>query len=178
MHEYVQWFWNPVPSDSRFYLTIYASFVFMFGLSNLLGHIGEIVGGIRAAGEIFEFALLGTFARPFMWWDMNPTGRVLNRFSEDVDVMDHALTNIFGVITGAVLYFIGHFTVLAIANGWSLLLLPFVAMIFEYFASYYRTTIREVHRMYLVSMGVMYQGMVEAIVNGVTIRVFGVSRTR
>ena len=61
-------------------------------------------------------------ARPFRWWDSNPTGRVLNRFSEDVNVMDLAVTNILGVIFGAVLFFIGSTIVLALANPLSLAL--------------------------------------------------------
>jgi ABC-type multidrug transport system fused ATPase/permease subunit len=116
--------------------------------------------------------LVGTFAKPIQWWDVNPTGRVLNRFSEDVETMDLAITNILGVILGAVLYFVGHVTFLAIANPYSLILLPFIIIAFEYIAKYYRTTIRELHRMWLVSMSTIYQDMVEAICCRVTIRAF------
>merc|ERR1719498_1030988 len=132
----------------------------------------EIVGGIQAAGTLFQKALAGAFNHPFRWWDANPTGRVLNRFSEDVMVMDAAITNIMGVIFGAILYFVGHTVILAIANPISLLLLPFIAAALEYYARYYRATIREVHRIFRVQMGLLYQNMLEAIIGRITVRSF------
>lgn len=69
-------------------------------------------------------ALDGALYKPFQWWDSNPTGRVLNRFSADVEVMDKAVTNIFGIIIGAVLYFLGHTLVLTFASPMSIVLLP------------------------------------------------------
>jgi len=134
------------------------------------------LGGVGAARKIFNEALQGTLARAFGWWDANPTGRVLNRFSEDVEVMDAAITNILGVIFGAVLYFVSHTIVLAIANPFSLFLLPVVILVLEYYARFYRKTIREVQRIFLVSMGTVYQEMVEAITGKVTVRAFDASQ--
>jgi len=90
--------------------------------------------------------------------------------------MDLAVTNIMGVIFGAVLYFVGHSFVLALANPSSLFLLPFIGVALEYYARFYRTTIREVQRVYLVCMSSVYQDMVEAILGKVTIRAFAASR--
>jgi len=86
--------------------------------------------------------------------------------------MDNAITNIMGIIFGAVLYFVGHSIILAISNPISLLLLPFIAAGLEYYAKFYRQTIREVHRIFRVRMGLMYQDMVEAITGRVTVRSF------
>ncbi|CAE8632698.1 unnamed protein product, partial [Polarella glacialis] len=117
-------------------------------------------------------ALQGTLSQPARWWDGNPTGRVLNRFSEDVETMDNAVTYIMGVIFGAVLYFVGHSVVLAVANPFSLALLPVATIGLEYYARYYRATIREVQRIWLTSMSTVYQDMVEAVVGQVTVRAF------
>jgi ABC-type multidrug transport system fused ATPase/permease subunit len=160
------------PEEPHQLLYIFGGLVCLFTMSNFAGHSLEIIGGVAAAGSIFKKALVGTFHQPFRWWDANPTGRVLNRFSEDVMVMDAAITNIMGVLFGAVLYFFGHAIVLAIANPWSLLLLPPIAAGLEYYAQYYRKTIREVHRIFRVRMGLLYQDMLEAIVGRVTVRSF------
>lgn len=157
-------------------LEIYACLVAGFTISNFAGHALEIVGGVRAARSLFSEALVGTMTRPFRWWDSNPTGRVLNRFSEDVDVMDKAVTNMVGIIFGAALYFVGHSLVLAVSNPVTLAMLPFVAMGMEFYARYYRSTIRELQRIYLISVSSVYQDMVEAITGRVTIRAFGSSR--
>mmetsp|Transcript_109776 Transcript_109776/g.354170 ORF Transcript_109776/g.354170 Transcript_109776/m.354170 type:complete len:790 (+) Transcript_109776:306-2675(+) len=164
---------DPSPHEM---LVIYACFVAGFTASNFLGHALEILGGMRAARTLFSEALLGTLTRPFRWWDSNPTGRVLNRFSEDVDVMDKAVTNIIGVMFGALLYFVGHSLVLAVANPVTLGLMPLVALGMEFYARYYRSTIRELQRVYLVSVSSVYQDMVEAICGKMTIRAFASSR--
>lgn len=161
-----------LPEGDYDMLKVYAWLILCFYASNIAGHAMEIVGGMKAARNIFAASLKGTLSRPFIWWDSNPTGRVLNRFSEDVSIMDAAVTNIFGVIIGAVLYFLGHTMVLTFSNPISLALLPFVAFFMEYFAQYYRNTIRELQRIYLVSMSQVYQEMTEAILGGVSIRAF------
>lgn len=169
------WLDHP-PSEQSQLWAVYAVLVLGFTVSNFAGHALEIVGGIRAARRIFAEALQGALTKPFSWWDANPTGRVLNRFSGDVDVMDAAVTNIMGVIFGAVLFFVGHTIVLAAATPFCLLLLPFVALCMEYFARYYRVTIREVQRLMLVSMSQVYQEMTQVIQGRVTIRAYGAAQ--
>eukprot|EP00930_Biecheleria_cincta_P011627 TRINITY_DN1145_c0_g2_i1.p1 TRINITY_DN1145_c0_g2~~TRINITY_DN1145_c0_g2_i1.p1 ORF type:complete len:1380 (+),score=249.14 TRINITY_DN1145_c0_g2_i1:198-4337(+) len=161
-----------LPEGDNDMLKVFACLILLFYASNVAGHAMEIIGGIRASRDIFAASLKGTLSRPFIWWDTNPTGRVLNRFSEDVGVMDAAVTNIFGIIIGAVLYFLGHTMVLTLSNPMSLALLPFVAFLMDYFAQYYRNTIREFQRLYLVCMSQVYQEMTEAIRGGVSIRAF------
>mmetsp|Transcript_66871 Transcript_66871/g.116315 ORF Transcript_66871/g.116315 Transcript_66871/m.116315 type:complete len:1407 (-) Transcript_66871:44-4264(-) len=153
-------------------LVVYMCLGVCFTLSNFAGHAVEIWGGMAAARKLFAEALEGIFKRPFQWWDANPTGRVLNRFSEDVNVMDLAITNIMGVIFGAVLFFVGHTFILALSNPFALLLLPFIAAGLEYYARYYRMTIREIQRNFIVRMSILYQEMVEAIVGSVVLRAF------
>jgi ABC-type multidrug transport system fused ATPase/permease subunit len=160
------------PTRPMVLLEVFAALVLCFALSNFAGHALEIIGGVAAAGRIFQQALTGAFQHPFRWWDANPTGRVLNRFSEDVSVMDLAITNIMGVIFGALLYFVGHAFVLALSNPFTLLLLPPIAVALEYYAQFYRCTIREIHRIFRVRMGLLYQDMVEAIIGRITVRAF------
>jgi len=173
MYKLMQFLGITAPTKQRDLLAIFAVLIAFFWASNFSGHAMEILGGFRAARRIFAEALHGTLSRPFKWWDTNPQGRVLNRFSSDVQVMDDAVTNILGVIIGAVLYFIGHMIVLTMANPTSILLLPVVAMLMEYFAKFYRLTVREVQRVLLASTSDVYQEMTEAIVGGVSLRAYG-----
>eukprot|EP00933_Yihiella_yeosuensis_P027811 TRINITY_DN21654_c0_g1_i2.p1 TRINITY_DN21654_c0_g1~~TRINITY_DN21654_c0_g1_i2.p1 ORF type:complete len:791 (-),score=169.62 TRINITY_DN21654_c0_g1_i2:135-2234(-) len=176
MYKWMQILQAEPPERPHDLLMVFGWLVLGFVVSNFAGHAMEIIGGIRAAHHIFAKALEGTLGRPFRWWDSNPTGRVLNRFSSDVEVMDLAVTNIFGVIIGAVLYFFGHLFVLTLASPASILLLPLIGLGMEFFAQYYRNTIREVQRLYLVSMSAVYSEMTEAIRGGITIRAFGTKR--
>lgn len=154
-------------------LWMYAGLVLCYFLANIAGHGLEIITGMSAAGSIFKDSLAGTLQRPIQWWDANPTGRVVNRFSSDVAVMDDSVTNIMGVIFGAVLYFIGHVFVLGLANPASMALVPLTAMLIEHFAKYYRVSIREIQRIYLTGLSVVYQDMTEAAQNRTTLYAFG-----
>eukprot|EP00931_Biecheleriopsis_adriatica_P111667 TRINITY_DN8609_c0_g1_i2.p1 TRINITY_DN8609_c0_g1~~TRINITY_DN8609_c0_g1_i2.p1 ORF type:complete len:1440 (+),score=273.74 TRINITY_DN8609_c0_g1_i2:81-4400(+) len=161
------------PTEDNHLLRIYTFFILAFCVSNIAGHAFEIIGGIRASNEIFTQALRGALTRPFRWWDVNPKGRVLNRFSRDVEVMDLAVCTVFGTIIGAVLYFFGHVVVLTFSSPVALVLLPLMIMLIEYVAVQYRSTIREIQRVFLVSSSAVYQQMAEAIVGGVTVRAHG-----
>lgn len=164
--------------DPNALLWMYAGLVLCLLITNIAGHGLEIVGGISAAGTIFRDSLGGTMQRPLRWWDANPTGRVVNRFSSDVAVMDDSVTNIMGVIFGAVLYFLGHTFVLALAVPASLALVPLVAMLMEYCGRYYRASIREIQRISLTNSSIVYQDMAEAMHSRLTIRAFsGIERT-
>eukprot|EP00929_Paragymnodinium_shiwhaense_P007433 TRINITY_DN11134_c0_g1_i1.p1 TRINITY_DN11134_c0_g1~~TRINITY_DN11134_c0_g1_i1.p1 ORF type:complete len:1504 (-),score=402.19 TRINITY_DN11134_c0_g1_i1:59-4570(-) len=171
-HHWLLYFTAKPPTQPEELLHIYLAWVVLYSASCFTGHILEIVGGVRASTKIFTESLAGVLHRPFAWWDSNPTGRVLNRFSEDVEVMDNAITNIMGIIFGAVLYFLGRSFFLIIGNPISLGLLPFIGLGLEYYASFYRVTIRELQRLYLVCMGNVYQTMVEAIVGRVSVCAF------
>jgi len=159
--------------DDTSLLWMYAALLLCYLISNIAGHGLEIIGGMSAATIIFRDSLTGTLLRPLGWWDANPTGRVVNRFSSDVNVMDEAVTNITGIIFGAVLYFFGHTFVLSLTTPVSLALLPMVAILMEFFARYYRASVREIQRIYLTNMSSVYQDMAEAMQGRLTIRAFG-----
>eukprot|EP00928_Gymnodinium_smaydae_P048848 TRINITY_DN32714_c0_g1_i1.p1 TRINITY_DN32714_c0_g1~~TRINITY_DN32714_c0_g1_i1.p1 ORF type:complete len:1195 (+),score=136.76 TRINITY_DN32714_c0_g1_i1:262-3585(+) len=172
MHTLVQLFTDDPPHKSSDLLLVFGIFVLLFTASNFAGHSFEVIGGVRAARQIFSESLKGALWMPFQWWDENPTGRVLNRFSEDVETMDNAITFIMGIIFGAVLYFLYHIIMLGIANPISLAFLPFIILGMEYYARFYRKTIREVQRIWLTCMSIVYQDMVEAILGRATVCAF------
>merc|ERR1712176_31800 len=89
LYGFLENFWAHPPTQPSILLHVYAVWVLLFGISNFSGHILEIVGGMRASRTIFAESLVGVLNRPFRWWDANPTGRILNRFSSDVEVMDN-----------------------------------------------------------------------------------------
>jgi ABC-type multidrug transport system fused ATPase/permease subunit len=176
INPFLQRFSSSLPTTPQQMLSVYAWLALLYSISCFAGHGLEIIGGINASKSIFHRALSGTISRPFQWWDANPTGRVLNRFSADVEVMDNAVTNILGVIFGAVLYFIGHTVVLTFSNPVTVMLLPVIMVCLEFYARYYRPTIREVQRFYLAAMSTVYQDMVEAIIGKVSVGAFAATR--
>ncbi|XP_060065900.1 ATP-binding cassette sub-family C member 5-like [Ylistrum balloti] len=74
--------------ESDWYLTIYISTAgVMIGLAALKGIITGIVY-IRATVNLHNNALRRVMSSPMRYFDANPTGRILNRFSQDVEEVD------------------------------------------------------------------------------------------
>lgn len=70
--------------------------------SALLAYFNEVLpnlGCITAAIVMHKFMLTGIIRAPMDFFDSTPTGRVLARFSKDVEVLDSELPEIFlGII--------------------------------------------------------------------------------
>lgn len=177
------WFTEPIgplspvisgPGENKTMFRIYLSICCVFIFFNFAGFLLEVWGGLRAARTTFASALHGCLRRPLLWWDTNPTGRVLNRFQGDQNVVDMTITRIVGVITGALYYFVGRAFFLGVVNPISILvLIPTIAAL-EYFAAkLFRANIRESQRMLLMAHSPYYNSIIEQLRGQVTVRAFG-----
>lgn len=54
-----------------------------------------LLSGIMAAVALHKFMLAGIMRAPLQFFDSTPIGRVISRFSKDVEVMDSQLPAIF-----------------------------------------------------------------------------------
>lgn len=158
------------------YLRVYTQLVAGFIVFAFAGYWIEVYAAFVAARRLFGQAL-NVLQRPIAWWDLQPQGRVLNRFVSDVQVLDGCIAAMIGVVTGALLYFVGHTVFLSLTNPWCLLLVPPIALAFEYIAArYYRRSIREFQRLVLVSTSPLDHSAYELVYGQVTIRAFGGQR--
>merc|ERR1719313_339810 len=152
---------------------VYFSLCIVFIAFNFAGFLLEVWGGLRAARSTFSQGVAGCLRR-LLWWDTNPTGRVLNRFQTDQNVIDQTITRIIGVITGAVYYFIGRTVFLGMVNPIAIVVLfPTIAALEYYAARLYRPNLRELQRLVLVSKSPFYNTIVESLRGQLTVRALG-----
>ena len=57
----------------------------------LVASLANYIGTLEAAHILHKFSLANVMRSPIAFFDVTPVGRVLNRFSKDVDVMDNVL---------------------------------------------------------------------------------------
>ena len=55
------------------------------------------IGSLEASRILHAFSLSNILKSPMAFFDVTPVGRVLNRFSKDVDIMDNRLPMIFKI---------------------------------------------------------------------------------
>ena len=60
----------------------------LLALSIYLAAFSQVVGATRASGLLHEDLLHGCVRAPLAFFDMTPIGRIVNRFSSDVEVID------------------------------------------------------------------------------------------
>uniref|UniRef100_A0A3Q2X474 Multidrug resistance-associated protein 4 n=1 Tax=Haplochromis burtoni TaxID=8153 RepID=A0A3Q2X474_HAPBU len=133
--------------DLTFYLGIYsgltaAAVVFGFARSLVIFH-----GLVRSAQTLHNSMFSAVLHTPVTFFDVNPIGRILNRFSKDVSQMDSMLP-----ITFVDFYqlFLQNAGVIAVAASViPLILIPVVPLliIFLYLRSFYLRTSRDVKRL-------------------------------
>ena len=131
------------------------------------------IAGTKSSKVLMHEAMQSTLRAPMSFFDTTPIGRIVNRFSKDVDVMDNNLTDAMrmyflclSIILSVLILIIVYFHYFAIA------LLP-LAIGFTFAASYYRASAREVKRHESVRRSVVFAKFGEALSGVACIRAYG-----
>ncbi|KAF2268084.1 P-loop containing nucleoside triphosphate hydrolase protein [Lojkania enalia] len=127
----------------------------------------------RASQVMLNKALLRVLHAPIWFFDTTPVGRLMNRFSSDVEAMDYHLPeamrmfciSMFGLaaIFGLIIYYFHWF---GIAVGTLLVILVFLAF-------FYRATAREIKRHESSLRSVVYTRFLEGLSGASTLRAYG-----
>ena len=135
------------------------------------GVVGAI-GSYKSSKILHENALQRVLNAPMSFFDTNPLGRILNRFSKDQDSMDSQLpqsfrsflTTFFATIFGFIyMIYVTPFLAIPLA----------IMLVFYYFAQdFYRCTSRELKRIDSISKSPVYSLISESISGLSTIRAF------
>ncbi|KAM3517041.1 hypothetical protein NHJ13051_009346 [Beauveria bassiana] len=123
------------------------------GLTLLQGLVTSVVGltlvrtSLRAAQAVHETILSNIIAAPLWLFHQNPTGRILNRLSKDIEAMDSRIMNAVDGLLGAGTTMLASVSIVA-ASGVFLIavIFPFLLVV-GYCLHRFRVTAREVQRL-------------------------------
>lgn len=124
-----QWVADTYPAFSNkqpwFYFIIYAGASLVAALLILLRSAILTSGVLRAAHEIHDDAIRSVFAAPISFFDTTPLGRVINRFSSDLQKVDVQIAGQMTQLFQNFFSLIGNVAVLALSSKYVLVsLLP------------------------------------------------------
>ncbi|KAL3658768.1 hypothetical protein V7S43_016137 [Phytophthora oleae] len=123
--------------------------------------------------ELFQHVLSAPITRYF---DVTPIGRILNRFSNDLDQMDSVLPQQYQMMFQNVAMSVGSLVVSAVSSYWICVAYIPMLVVFVFTGRYFNKTSREVKRLEGISRSPVYNLFGETLAGLQTIRAFKMQR--
>ncbi|KAF1845861.1 uncharacterized protein K460DRAFT_285143 [Cucurbitaria berberidis CBS 394.84] len=167
------WTSNKFGYSEGSYIGAYAAFGFSQALLMFMFSFAVSVFGTEAGKVMLHRAITRVLRAPMSFFDTTPLGRITNRFSKDIDVMDNTLTEAMrmyfltlAMIISVFILIISYYYYYAIALG------P-LFVFFMFSAAFYRSSAREVKRHEAVLRSTVFARFGEAVMGTSTIRAYG-----
>ncbi|KAK9428356.1 P-loop containing nucleoside triphosphate hydrolase protein [Lipomyces doorenjongii] len=159
--------------DTGRYLAIYLIFGVTTAFLTLFSTIVLwIFCSIKAAKKLHDQMLRHVIHSPMSFFDTTPIGRVINRFTTDIDRVDEALPRVFTGFFSVIFNVMSSFLVISFVNPPFLLFIIPLAVLYVYYQKFYLRTSRELKRLESVSRSPLFAHFQESL-NGVsTIRAY------
>ena len=158
------------------YIGIYAALgalqaLLMYAYSVLLSILGT-----KSSKGMLRDAVTRVLRAPMSFFDTTPMGRITNRFSRDVDVMDNNLTDSIRMYSFTIAMVTSIFAlIIAFFHFFAVALVPlYVAFVLA--ASYYRSSAREVKRYESVLRSHVFAKFGEGLTGVASIRAYGLKK--
>ncbi|XP_074103395.1 multidrug-Resistance like Protein 1 isoform X2 [Cotesia typhae] len=156
------------------YVGVYGALGIGQAIFVLIAQLVMAIGCLQSSKQLHSELLFGILRLPIGFFDTTPSGRLLNRFGKDVDVIDNALPAtlrawlfcLAGVI--ATLVVISYSTPIFIA-----VIVP-IGVLYYFIQRFYVATSRQLKRLESVSRSPIYSHFGESITGAQTIRAFNV----
>ncbi|KAF8167359.1 pleiotropic drug resistance ABC transporter [Crassisporium funariophilum] len=170
------YFWVGLPSpnvDVKPWLMIYF-YISAAGAFSLLFYIAlGYYASLQASRSLF-IALLQRLTRaPARFFDVTPIGRILNRFTTDINTIDGALQNSARTCLSGILNFVASFAVILFVVPTFAPFALFIAWLYVRLAPPYIQASRDLRRLESVSLSPAFAGFDELLRGIIHIRAFG-----
>jgi ABC-type multidrug transport system fused ATPase/permease subunit len=157
---------------STYYLQIYvyiglASLVFIF-----LESIAFSFGNLKSTNTLHANMLDRILRARMSFFDSNPIGRILNRFTSDQFTIDYRLMYTIGWLFNEVLNCIGVVIVISYVTPWFMILIIPLMIVYYIIQMFYRATSREVRRLESISRSPLFSHVAASIRGISTIRAY------
>ena len=160
-------------SRRNIFLGVYGACGLAQALGAVLASIMLYTASVRGGRGLHQKMLHSVIHAPMTFFDTTPQGRILNRFSKDVDVLDTTMPNILRGWMTRMLTVVSTFLVIMVATP--LAIIPiFVVMCGYYFVlKVYVSVSRQLKRVESTTRSPIYSHFGETISGAATIRAYG-----
>ncbi|KAJ6634924.1 Multidrug resistance-associated protein 1, partial [Pseudolycoriella hygida] len=158
------------------YITVYAAFGGAQAVAVFISTLSLFLCALRAAEYLHNQLLKSILRAPTTtFFDVTPTGRILNRFSSDINSVDSDLPAIFHSWAFCFFRVLATFTVISISVYWFLIVIIPVGILYYFSQKIYIASSRQLQRLEATSLSPVYSHFSESIQGASSIRAFEVS---
>ena len=154
------------------YLAVYGTLGVLQSLSIMFATTVFAIFTLDAATKLHDTMLMRIIKAPMSFFDTTPTGRMLNRFSKDIDILDTTIPMNFRMLFNQSLNVLGTVFVVVFAMPVFILVVIPIAVVYYFIQKFYVATARQVKRMESISRSPIYNHFSETITGASTIRAF------
>ncbi|XP_078352394.1 ATP-binding cassette sub-family C member 4-like [Oculina patagonica] len=125
---------------------------------------------LNSSQHLHNSMMLTVLKAPVLFFDTNPVGRIINRFSRDIGIMDELMPDVFLEAVEIVLFCIGAVLLPSVLNPWIILPAIPLMVLFMWYGRYYLRTSRDLRRLEGVSRSPVLSHFSDTLEGLVTIR--------
>eukprot|EP00055_Hartaetosiga_balthica_P014402 m.78839 g.78839 ORF g.78839 m.78839 type:complete len:1578 (-) comp8586_c0_seq2:145-4878(-) len=154
------------------FLGVYAA----LGLGNSLGIMVSMLllveGAVRAAGHFHQTVLQHVLRSPMSFFDTTPMGRIVNRLSKDVYVIDEVLPRSFRSFMSTFMQVVSIVIVISVSTPIFMAAILPMGILYYYIQKFYVATSRQLKRLQSVSLSPIYSHFGETLSGVSSIRAY------
>ncbi|KAF0683639.1 Aste57867_24346 [Aphanomyces stellatus] len=165
-------------NESGYYLSIYAALSVAGALSTSFRSMVVYGSGLKASQQLFDRMTHALLRAPMRFFDQNPVGRILNRYTNDMGTVDVDIPFTLGYVS-SVTFLAGCTlaTAMYMTQYMGLLILPLV-YIYVAMGQFYVKPARELERVNKITKSPLLNLITESIEGVLVIRAFGDKQLR
>ncbi|KAI8806740.1 P-loop containing nucleoside triphosphate hydrolase protein [Cladochytrium replicatum] len=159
--------------DANTNLVIYSALGGTQAILLLLLNAVMLAISVMAAAYFHRAALSRLLSSPMSFFDANPIGRIMNRFSKDVMSVDQRLIFVMFLFALGATGLLGSLVAICFASPIMLVVILPVTVAYWYLLNFYRNTLREVKRLESNSRSPLYAHISETLAGVMSVRAYG-----
>ncbi|XP_043683572.1 multidrug resistance-associated protein 1 isoform X6 [Vespula pensylvanica] len=156
------------------YLGVYGALGLGQATFVMLAQLALVIGCLRSSKMLHSELLFAILRSPVGFFDTTPSGRILNRFGKDIDIIDNVLPPNIRAWLFCLASVIATLFVISFSTPEFVSVIIPIGLIYYFIQRFYVATSRQLKRLESISRSPIYSHFSESVTGAQTIRAFGV----
>lgn len=170
-----KWSSDADPSHRSMYILVYGLFLLSYSIFTFVNWIVFMVGCLRASSSFHRELLHKIMRSPLSFFDTTPMGRIVNRFSRDMESIDTEVPMNANITMCNMMWMIFLMVIVCLTSKYFVVVIAFAFCLFLGIMALSLPAFRHLHRLQSVTLSPVFSHFSETISGIASIRAFGVT---